>query len=173
MTRHHLPERLRRILEFSAGHRYYPLVVALIAFVATLTFSFPFVVVLIPAVLIAPRRWLLLGVVSGVGSGVAGALLVELFSYFGREVVVARFPELVAHESWQLAAGWLDEYGLLALALVAGSPMPQTPVIFFYALADPSPFGALAAVGVGKTVKYVVLAWLSARYPARFAAYRE
>ena len=173
MNRHHLPERLRRVLESSARHRYYPFVVALIAFVATLTFSFPFVVVLIPAVLIAPRRWLLLGIVSGLASGVAGALLVELFGYFGREVVVAHFPELTAHASWRLAAGWLDDYGLLALLLVAGSPMPQTPVIFFYALTDPSPFGALAAVGVGKTIKYVVLAWLSSHYPARFAAYRD
>ena len=57
--------------------------------------------------------------------------------------------------------------------VVAASPMPQTPVVFFYALTDPSPFGTLAAVGVGKTVKYVVLAWLTSHYPARFAAYRE
>lgn len=163
---------LRRVILASAGHRYYPLVVALLAFASTATFSFPFVIVLIPAVLIAPRRWLLLGLLSGLASGVGGALLVELFAYFGREVVVGRFPELVASESWRLASGWLDDYGLVALMVVAGSPMPQTPVIFFYSLVNPSATGVLIAVGVGKTVKYVFLAWLTARYPARFAAYR-
>jgi len=172
MTRPHLPDGLRKVLLASAGHRYYPLVVALIAFTSTATFTFPFVIVLIPAVLIAPRRWLLLGLVSGMASGVGGALLVELFSYFGREVVVSRFPELVASNSWHLASGWLENYGLLALMLVAGSPMPQTPVIFFYSLANPSVTGVLIAVGIGKTVKYVFLAWLTSRYPSRFADYR-
>jgi membrane protein YqaA with SNARE-associated domain len=172
MSRQRLPEGLRRLLQASAGHRYYPLVVALIAFVSTATFSFPFVLVLIPAVLIAPRRWLVLGLLSGLASGVGGALLVELFSYFGREVVVARFPELVGSQGWQLASSWLENYGLLALMVVAASPMPQTPVIFLYALADPSLPGVLIAVGIGKTVKYVFLSWLGSHYPARFGGYR-
>ena len=172
MNRPPITEGLRKMLRASAAHRYYPLVVASIAFAATATFSFPFVLVLIPAVLIAPRRWLLLGLLSGIASGAAGALLVELFGYFGREVVSARFPQLVAAASWQLASGWLDDYGLLALMLVAASPMPQTPVVFFYALGEPSVAGTLIAIGVGKSVKYVFLAWLASHYPTRFADYR-
>jgi membrane protein YqaA with SNARE-associated domain len=172
MTRHRLHDALRQLLYASARHRYYPLVVGLIAFASTATFSFPFVLVLIPAVLIAPRRWLILGLVSGLASGVGGALLVEVFSYLGREVVLSRFPQLIASSTWQMASGWLADYGLFALMVVAGSPMPQTPVIFFYSLADPSVPGTLAAVGIGKTVKYVFLAWLISRSPARFASYR-
>lgn len=172
MTRPRLHDALRLLLNASARHRYYPLVVGLIALASTATFSFPFVVVLIPAVLIAPRRWLILGLISGVASGLGGAVLVELFSYLGREVVIARFPQLVASATWQLASGWLEDYGLLALMVVAGSPMPQTPVIFFYSLASPSVLGVLFAVGIGKTVKYVFLAWLCSRFPARFAQYR-
>lgn len=172
LSRPHLRATLRRLLQASAGHRYYPLVVALIALVSTTTFSFPFALVLIPAVFIAPRRWLVLSLLSGVASGIGGALLVELFSHLGREAVSARFPELVASASWQLASGWLNDYGLIALMLVAGSPLPQTPVIFFYSLADPSVAGVLIAIGIGKTVKYAFLAWLTAHYPARLADYR-
>ena len=172
MSRHRLHDALRRLLYASASHRYYPLVVGLIAFASTATFSFPFVLVLIPAVLIAPRRWLVLGLVSGLASGAGGALLVEVFNTLGREVVLSRFPQLVSSSTWQLASGWLDDYGLFALMIVAGSPMPQTPVIFFYSLANPSLPGVLLAVGIGKTVKYVFLAWLSSHYPARFAQYR-
>ena len=166
------PEWVKKALAASAGHRFYPLVVMLIAFVSTATFTLPFVVVLIPAVLIAPRRWLLLGLLSGVASGVGGAVLVEVFQYMGSELVLARFPQLVDSESWRLASEWLQSYGLFALMLIAGSPMPQTPAILFYSLANPSTLGVLAAVGIGKTVKYVVLAWLTARYPARFIGYR-
>ena len=172
MSRPRLHDALRLLLNVSAHHRYYPLVVGLIAFASTATFSFPFVVVLIPAVLIAPRRWLILGLLSGVASGLGGALLVEVFSTLGREVVIAHFPQLVDNEGWRLASGWLESYGLLALMVVAGSPMPQTPVIFFYSLTDPSVLGALFAVTIGKTVKYVFLAWLCSHHPARFAQYR-
>jgi membrane protein YqaA with SNARE-associated domain len=172
MKKRQLPAWARRALDLSAGHRYYPLIVALIAFISTATFAFPFVIVLIPAVLIAPRRWLMLGLLTGIASGIGGAVLVQVFHVLGREAVLAHFPGLVDSESWRLASDWLQNYGLAALAVIAGSPMPQTPAIFLYSLADPSVPGVLLAVGLGKTVKYVFLAWLTARYPARFIGYR-
>jgi membrane protein YqaA with SNARE-associated domain len=167
-----LPDWLRRTLEYSAGHRYYPLLLALIAWLSTTTFAFPFAIVLIPAVLLAPQRWLLIGLLCGLASGLGGAVLVEIFHFMGRELVIARFPQLVDSASWQLASDWLQEYGLLALAIVAGSPMPQTPALFLYSLTGPSSLGVLLAVSIGKTVKYVFLSWLTARYPARFIRYR-
>lgn len=172
MKKPHIPTWLRRILTYSAGHRYYTVVVVLIAFVSTVTFTFPFAIVLIPAVLIAPRRWLLLGLLCGLASGVGAAVLVEIFNHLGQELVIARFPELVRSESWQLGNHWLQTYGLFALMLIAGSPMPQTPALLFYSLVNPSVPGVLLAVGIGKTVKYVFLAWATYRYPARFLEYR-
>ena len=166
------PDWVRKVLDLSAGHRYYPLVVSLIAFASTATFAFPFVIVLIPAVLLAPRRWLVIGVLAGITSGLGGAVLVEVFQFMGHELVTARYPQLVETEHWRMASQWLHNYGLFALAVVAGSPIPQTPVIFAYSLANPSTLGVLLAVGIGKTVKYVFLAWLTARYPARFIDYR-
>ena len=94
MTHLHPPARLRRLLMFSAGHRYYPAVVALIAFAATLTFSLPFALLLIPAVLLAPRRWLLLGLVSGIASGCGAAALELIFHSLGWQYVIARYPDL-------------------------------------------------------------------------------
>lgn len=172
MKQPHIPVWLLKVLEFSAGHHYYLLVVALIAFASTASFAFPFVVVLIPAVLLAPRRWLAIGLLTGVASGLGGGVLVEVFQFMGRELVIARYPHLVESASWQMVSDWLHQYGLFALAIVAGSPIPQTPVIFAYSLANPSTLGVMLAVGVGKTVKYVFLARLTAHYPARFIKYR-
>jgi membrane protein YqaA with SNARE-associated domain len=49
--------------------------------------------------------------------------------------------------------------------------MPQTPALFFCALASLPTLGILIAVGIGKTIKYLFLAWATARYPARFIRY--
>ncbi|SDG62444.1 YqaA family protein [Propionivibrio dicarboxylicus] len=168
-----IPLWVRKLLDRSVGHRYYPAVVALIAFASTASFSFPFVIVLIPAVLLAPRRWFLLGVLTGVASGIGGAVLVELFQYLGKELVLERYPQLVDNAHWQSASAWLHAYGLFALAVIAGSPIPQTPAIFAYSLAEPSTLGVLVAIGIGKTVKYVFLSWVIARYPSRFIRYRQ
>jgi membrane protein YqaA with SNARE-associated domain len=167
-----LPQWSRKLLEWSSGHPCYPLVVAAIAFVATATFAFPFSIVLIPAVLLAPRRWLSLGVLTGIASGLGGAVLVEVFHFMGREVVLSRYPQIIESASWQYAQTWLESNGLFALALIAGSPLPQTPALFFYSLGNCSTSGVIVAVGIGKTFKYVFLAWLTAYYPARLVRFR-
>jgi membrane protein YqaA with SNARE-associated domain len=171
MKTHVLPDGLRRLLLRSVAHRYYSLVVTAVAFAATITFSFPFVAVLVPAVLLAPRRWCALGLLSGIASGCGAAVLVEIFQYLGEAFVVAHYPELVHSEAWRLVSDWLQQWGLVAMLIIAGSPLPQTPALLFCALADVSTLGILVAVGVGKTTKYLTLAWATARYPARFMRY--
>lgn len=163
-----LPGWLRRLLAVSAGHRYYPLVVALIAFGATVTFSFPFAAALIPAVLLAPKRWCSIGLLCGIASGCGGALLVEIFHHLGWEYILARYPELGQMAGWQWAIDWLQRYGLIALLLIAASPMPQTPALFFFAMNNPPILGVLLAIGFGKTIKYLSLSWFTAHYPGRY-----
>lgn len=171
MKTHRLPDWLRHLLMRSVAHRYYSLVVTAIAFGSTITFSFPFVAVLIPAVLLSPGRWRTLGLLCGIASGCGAAVLVEIFQYLGSEFVFAHYPELLQSTAWQTASDWLQNWGLLAMLVIAGSPIPQTPALLFCALADLSSLGILVAVGVGKTVKYLFLAWATARYPARFVRY--
>lgn len=173
MHQRYLPAWLRRVLVTSATHRYYPWVVAFFAFWVTATFSFPFAALLVPAALLAPRRWLSLGMLCGIASGGGAALLVEVFHYLGWEVIAAHYPDLVRMDSWQWASDWLTRYGLVAVALIAASPFPQTPALLVYAMVEPSIPGVLVAVGIGKSIKYTTLTWLIARYPGRFVNYRE
>lgn len=171
MKTHVLPAWLRNVLMRSVSHRYYTAVVTAIAFGATITFTFPFVAVLIPAVLLSPRRWSTLGLLCGIASGLGAAVLVEIFQYLGWDLVLSRYPELTSNEAWLVASDWLQRWGLLAMLLIAGSPMPQTPALFFCAMAHVSTPGILVAVAIGKTVKYLFLSWATARYPARFLRY--
>ena len=71
-------------------------------------------------------------------------------------------------EALQWASEWLQHYGLIALLLIAISPLPQTPALLLYSLVDPALLGVLVAVGSGKAIKYTALTWLTARYPGRF-----
>ena len=64
---------------------------------------------------------------AGAASGLGAALLIKVFRYLGQEFVIARYPTLVDSESWRLSSAWLQRYGLFALAVIAGSPLPQTP----------------------------------------------
>lgn len=168
MRRSYIPAWLRTTLAASAAYRYYPWVVALFAFAVTVTFSFPFAALLIPATLLAPQRWLSLGLLSGLGSGVGASVLVLVFHSVGWETIVQHYPDLVQMDAWQWVNDWLLRYGLLALLVIAASPMPQTPALLVYAVVDPFWPGVLLAVGAGKALKYTLLTWLTARYPGRF-----
>jgi len=90
-----------------------------------------------------------------VASGCGAAVLVEIFQYLGWEFILVRYPELVHSEAWRMASEWLQRWGLVAMLVIAGSPMPQTPALLFCALANVSTPGIMLAVGVGKTVKYL------------------
>jgi membrane protein YqaA with SNARE-associated domain len=168
MRRSLIPAWLRTTLAASAADRYYPLVVAFFAFAVTLTFSFPFAAMLVPATLLAPQRWLSLGLLCGLGSGLGASALVQVFHSVGWEAIAQHYPELVQMESWQWANEWLLRYGLLALLVIAASPMPQTPALLVYAMVDPFWPGVVLAIGTGKALKYTLLTWLTARYPGRF-----
>ena len=168
MRKSYLPAWLRRIFAVSATQRYYPLVVGFFAFAITVTFSFPFAAILIPAALLAPKRWLSLGLLCGLGSGCGASVLVAVFHTVGWDTIALHYPDLVKLEALQWATTWLQHYGLIALLVIAISPLPQTPALLLYSLANPALLGVLVAVGSGKAIKYTALTWLTARYPGRF-----
>ena len=171
MRKSYLPAWLRNIFAATASYRYYPLVVAFFAFVVTLTFSFPFAAIVVPATMLAPQRWLSLGLWCGLGSGFGAMVLVEIFHHLGWQTITQMYPEMAQLQTWQWAKEWLTQYGLLALMVIAASPMPQTPALLVYSLVNPFAPGVLLAVGIGKAVKYTVLTYFTARYPARFVKF--
>lgn len=171
MRQHPLPAWLRHLMVASATHRYYPLVMGALALGVTMTFSFPFAALLVPATLLAPKRWLSLGCLCGVGSGLGAAVLVATFHHLGWEVIAQRYPELIQSEALQWAGDWLRDYGALALLVIAASPMPHTPALLVYAMIDPQLPLVAASVGLGRGLKYTALTWLTARYPGRFVQF--
>ncbi|MDE2585686.1 MAG: hypothetical protein KGN39_09840 [Betaproteobacteria bacterium] len=161
-----VPPGISRLLARFADHPGFALLVAAVALVCTLTFSFPFTAVLVLAVWLAPRRWLWIVGLSALGSGVGAALLAEVFHHLGWQQVAARWPELVVGEAVSTLAAWVARWGHLTLGLVAASPLPQAPAILLCAVRDPAPLTVFVAIAAGKGVKYLVVAFVARRLPA-------
>jgi len=156
-----LPGWLQTLLQKRADHPTFVLLVALVGLVCTVTFSFPFSLVLMTATLLAPRRWLALSLCSGVAAGIGAVILVEVFHHLGWAQIALRWPELAQSPEMGQMQQWVSDWGILALGAVAASPLPQTPALVLCALAEQPPLAVFLAVTLAKMTKYGCIAWLT------------
>lgn len=164
-----LQHRVRVALRRATGRRGFPLVVGLSALAVTLTMSVPFASVLVFAVLLSRRRWWIIAMASAVGSSIGGLILYLVFHHLGWNQLVAWYPDIATTRSWRDATVWVSRYGGWALLVVAASPLPQTPALAFAAVSRLPIAEVLAALLLGKLLKYTVYAWLVARFPLHFS----
>jgi membrane protein YqaA with SNARE-associated domain len=168
MFRRYVFSWVHEIVERNAARRCYAPLVGLLALGATLTMSIPFLPVLIAAVLLNPVRWRHIVLWSALGSASAALLLLIAFHH-PAEQIAAWFPQIETTQWWIVVSGWLEEYHLIALFVVATSPLPLIPALIFAAILALPPAGIFAAILAAKLVQYGLVAWVVARFPQRFA----
>jgi membrane protein YqaA with SNARE-associated domain len=151
--------------------RWYIPLVGLLCVVAGATLLVPISALVIVGVMLRPRRWRSLWLVTSLAGGIGATILAHALQVQGLEQIHQAFPELAASALWQRTMVWIAEYGLAALAAVAALPLPQTPALVACALSSLSLPGILVAVAAGKLVKYGILAWAVATFPERFSHY--
>ena len=157
---------LIRTLTRRADHPAFPLFVAVVALAATLSMSVPFASLLVVAVLMAPRRWMPIAMWSSVGAALGGGLLYLAFHHIGWARLVESYPDVVRSRAWVDATGWLTTFGVISLLLIAAMPLPLTPALMFAAVSRLPMAEVLLALWLGKLVKYMVYAWLTATFPS-------
>ena len=92
-------------------------------------------------------------------------ILVGLIEEQGLYFVETYYPHILNSSAWQTADTFFDKYGLLAVFLIAASPLMQHPVLILAGLADTS-LGTLAVtVFVGRFAKYLVFSYIAAKSP--------
>ena len=160
---------VHELVQRNATRRWYAPLVGLLALGATLSMSIPFLPVLIAAVLLNPVRWRHIVLWSALGSASAALLLLLAFHYLGWNQIVAYFPQIETTQSWIVVSRWLEDYQLIALFVVAASPLPLIPALIFAAILAVPPVGIFVAVLAAKMLQYGVVAWLVAWFPQRFA----
>ena len=169
--RRRLLKRVRQLLwQTSHGVAFLPLVAAL-SFAATLSMTVPVTAVLIVAVMLRPRRWMLILLLAVLGAAVGASVLAWTFHEQGWSQLQSAYPEFTTSESWKQMVGWVGRYGLFALAAVCALPLPQTPALIVCAVSELPLPGIFLAVAAGKCLKYGVLAWMVATFPERFIRY--
>lgn len=156
-------QRAVRRLAPIAGRPWFPVLGAIVAFAATLSMAIPTVPLLCALVLLDRRRWLSIALWAMFGSAAAGALLVHVLGHFGAVFIARKLPELAASAHWQHLVAWVTTHGWWTLALVAASPISQTPVLILAAMLGMSAPTVFFSLFGGKAVKYGVIARLTAK----------
>lgn len=167
MLRGTLESGLMRTLLRRADSRAFPVVVCAVAVAATLSMSVPFATLLVAAVLMARRRWGAIAVGASLGSAVGAALLYLVFHHLGWAQLFAAYPDVVRSSAWSDATRWLSVYGVVALLIIAATPLPLTPALMFAGISRLPIAEVVLALWVGKLAKYLVYAWVASRFPER------
>ncbi len=130
-----------------------------------MTAAYPVTAVVVPATLIAPKRWRAITLTSALGSSLGALGLVATVHLAGWETLSTHYPALVSHEDWIKITRWAADYGPLALFVVAATPLPQTPALIFFGMAHPDFFAIFLAIFSGKLFKYGAIAWFTQGFP--------
>jgi membrane protein YqaA with SNARE-associated domain len=146
---------------------------SLLSFIGTLTAFYPVTAVLMTAVVLAPKRWLSLSLGCTVGSALAATAIVEIAHLLGYNEIRTLFPNLISMTNWQEADRWISDYGVLALFGVGVSPLPQMPLLIAYGILDDRLTEAFMALLAGKSIKYVLIAWVTQHFPEKLAFFRR
>jgi membrane protein YqaA with SNARE-associated domain len=162
---------IQRLLKRHALNHYYPAFTGVIACGCAVS-AIPFVPVLIAAVLLSPMQWRMITIFTSLGSALGGLLVLIIFHHLGWVQVMEAHPEWFANDIWQMMLRWLSEWGVWALAVIAATPLPQSPALFFLAMTDQSWWGMWAALAGGKLLKYGSVAYLTRYFPERILRMR-
>ena len=146
---------------------------ALLSFGGTLTAAYPVTAVIVTAVLLAPRRWLILSLGCALGSALSGALIVGVAHHLGYNEIHHWFPEMTGGELWTQASGWISNYGVWAIFGVGASPLPQMPLLIFFGIVDDRILEAFLALLGGKVLKYSLVAWVTQHFPERLTFFKR
>jgi membrane protein YqaA with SNARE-associated domain len=163
---------LQLLLQRHAYGKYYPAFTGLVACGCAVS-AIPFVPVLMAAVLISPRQWVSIALFTSMGSALGGVFLLLIFHHLGWIYIMQNHPQWFNTQLWQLMLQWLSAWGVWALALIAATPLPQSPALFFLAMTDQSWWGMWAALVTGKLIKYGSVAYLTRYFPERLSRFRK
>ena len=121
--------------------------------------------ILVAAVLIDRRRWLRMSSWMAVGSAAGATSLAWLASIYGNRLIHSLWPSLRDAKTWLDSIRMIHDYGAWGLGLISFSPLPQHAAVIIAGLAHMDALTIFLSVLIGRALKYVLLAWGTARAP--------
>ena len=157
----------QKLKRFSDKNWYAPLV-GVGAAVDAFIFLIPIEALLIPSILIKPKRWWSSALWVAFGSALGAMILSYVVSIHGETYVAHLFPRLYQSPKWGQSVDLMRRHGIWALAGIAVSPIPQQPAVAFSGLVRTPLLGVLFAIFIGRAIKYLVVCGIASRAPRLF-----
>ena len=132
----------------------------------TIIFTGATVILFLAALLGRKRTWVVTALANAAGATLGSAVLLLLIRERGIEYLNETFPAVLASPAWAKAMGWMQTYGLGGMFLVSCLPIILHPVIVFGLLSGMSNATILAIVMSGRTVKYLVMGYVTVNVPS-------
>ena len=154
-----LAERCARLAQARHG----PLLLGLIAFAATWSFTVAVGPFLSAFCVGAPRRWWRFALAANVSTACAAVTVIWALQAGVAPWIADQFPALMASPQWLRLHAWVDAWGLAAMLAWLALPVPQAPFVLVVGVLGIGPAQVLIAFLIGKGCKYTVTAWLAAR----------
>ncbi|KAJ1622401.1 hypothetical protein T492DRAFT_600528 [Pavlovales sp. CCMP2436] len=173
-----ISDRLLGLKTFASSW-WYPWVVGMLSCVNTFTvvLSGPLVILYVAGVLANGaklQRRLTSAVANALGTTIGAAMLIALIEQKGVQSVTDAFPTIFASKSWERSKGLIEDYGFLGTIGFSAMPIVLHPGVIFALTAGMNRATILAAVMIGRTIKYTVMAQLAVGAPhlLRFFGHR-
>jgi len=131
----------------------------------TIIFTGATVVIFLAAVLGQPKRWVSTALCNAAGATLGTLILLVLVRERGVEYLNETFPAVLASPAWAKATGLMTTYGVGGMLLVSSMPIILHPVIVFGILSGLSNSAILSIVMAGRTVKYLVMSYITCNAP--------
>ncbi|HEU4622207.1 MAG TPA: hypothetical protein VFS42_08270 [Burkholderiaceae bacterium] len=138
-------------------------VLALVAVLATWSFTVPVGPFLVAFCVARPKRWFGFAMVVNLATAVAAVMVVWALAHGLAPWIASEVPQLMQSEEWQRLRGWVDAGGLAAMLAWLALPLPQGPFVLLVGLLDVPLWKLFVAFLFGKGIKYAVSAWAAAQ----------
>jgi membrane protein YqaA with SNARE-associated domain len=149
---------LLKIGRYSRKKFYFPLLATLAA-VDLFILIIPLEAILVSSVVLQKKRWMWIALWMVGGSAVGALILGALSQHYGLPFVQAFWPHLFQSESWESTTQFLNDWGVWAMAIIAGSFLPQQPAVIIAGFSRMSLGTIVLSVVIGRIVKYFAFAF--------------
>jgi len=113
--------------------------------------------------------WIYYALMATAGSLLGGFVTYRLARRGGKEALERRFPRAKVEKVNKIFSRWA--FGAIAIPALLPPPIPMTPFLFAAGAMQYPAKKFLAALALGRIVRYAVLAYLSARYGRQIIAF--
>jgi membrane protein YqaA with SNARE-associated domain len=152
-------------LERFADRAWYPPLIGLLAALDSLVMIIPTDGILIASTMIIPRRWFINAVFVTIGSTIGALVLCAIVENHGLPFILKYYPTINESATWAWTERVFEQYGLLLVFAIGASPLMQHPVVILAGLADTRLLPLAAAIFLGRSIKYAVMAYLASHSP--------